>query len=87
MQRPAVVKVVTFLAGALLLGGGALVIVAADQERVAALDAVKARVDQAEDHLDATKADNMRLAETLTTLRSQIAEQEKQLADKNGFLP
>lgn len=36
--------------------------------------------------LEAAKQANYGLAEQLTALRSQIAEQEKQLSDTTGFL-
>ncbi|MCK2035670.1 hypothetical protein KZC51_05925 [Microbacterium sp. SSW1-49] len=73
--------------GGLLLVGGAVLVVVADQERVAALDAVKAQVVTTERLFADTRAQNLRLAEQLTALRSQIAEQDAALADSTGFLP
>lgn len=71
--------------GLLLLGGAALVVIA-DQERAAALDAVKAEIVRVEDALARSNGENLELAEKLTALRAQIAEQDAQLADTTGFL-
>ncbi|MFB4349268.1 hypothetical protein [Microbacterium sp. CR_7] len=81
MRRLAVVV------GGLLLVGGAVIVVVADEQRVAALAEVKAAVVRAEENLDAARAANYDLAEQLTSLRAQIAEQDAQLADSTGFLP
>lgn len=81
MRRLAVVV------GGLLLIGGAVIVVVADEQRVAALAEVKAAVVRAEENLDAARAANYDLAEQLTGLREQIAEQDAQLADSTGFLP
>ncbi|MFT4259473.1 hypothetical protein [Microbacterium sp.] len=74
------------LGGVLLLGGGALVVVA-DQQRVAAVQSAKDAVDDARERLAATRAANLDLADRLTGLRAEIAEQENQLADVTGLLP
>lgn len=72
--------------GSLLLIGGVTVVVIADQERAAAVDAVKAEIVRIEQQLDASRGENLELAERLTTLRTQIAEQDAELADTTGFL-
>ncbi|GGM40507.1 hypothetical protein [Microbacterium saperdae] len=72
--------------GGLLLVGGAVLVVVADQERVAALDEIRAQVVKTEKLFDDTRAENLRLAEQLTALRSQIAEQDAVLSDSTGFL-
>lgn len=72
--------------GSLLLVGGAVLVVIADQERAAALDEVKAQVVKTQQLFDDARAQNLRLAEQLTALRSQIAEQDATLADSTGFL-
>lgn len=72
--------------GGLLLVGGAVLVVVADQERVAALDAVKAQIVTTEHLFDETRAQNLRLAEQLTALRTRIAEQDAELSDSTGFL-
>jgi septal ring factor EnvC (AmiA/AmiB activator) len=72
--------------GGLLLVGGAVAVVVADQERASAVAEVKARIQQVEQELDASRGENLQLAEKLTALRSQIAEQDAKLADTTGFL-
>ena len=72
--------------GSLLLVGGAVVVMVADQERASAVAEVKAQIEQVEQELDASRGENLRLAEQLTALRSQIAEQDAKLADTTGFL-
>lgn len=72
--------------GSLLLVGGAVLVVIADQERAAALDEVKAQVVKTQQLFDDARAQNLRLAEQLTGLRSQIAEQDATLSDSTGFL-
>lgn len=72
--------------GSLLLVGGAVVVVVADQERTSAIAEVKAQIQQVEQELDASRGENLQLAEKLTALRSQIAEQDAKLADTTGFL-
>lgn len=79
-------SIAVIVGGLLLLGGAALVVVA-DQERTAAVAAVRAEIDRIEHELATTKGDNLALAERLTTLRSQIAEQDAKLADTTGLLP
>lgn len=73
--------------GGLLLIGGTVLVVVADQQRVDSLAEARAAVVQAEEQLDATRDANYLLAEQLTALRTAIAEQETQLADTTGFLP
>ncbi|KQQ65182.1 hypothetical protein [Microbacterium sp. Leaf320] len=73
--------------GGLLLIGGTVLVVVADQQRVDSLAEARAAVVRAEDQLDATRDANYLLAEQLTALRTAIAEQETQLADTTGFLP
>lgn len=73
-------------AGSLLLVGGTVLVVVADQERQAAVDAVRAQVTQTEQRLDETHAENLDLAGALTELRSRIAEQDAEIADATGFL-
>lgn len=75
------------VAGSLLLIGGTVLVVVADQQRVDALAEARAAVEQAEEQLDATRDANYLLAEQLTALRTAIADQETQLADTTGFLP
>lgn len=72
--------------GSLLLVGGAVLVVIADQERAAALEEVKAQVVKTQQLFDDARAQNLRLAEQLTGLRSQIAEQDATLSDSTGFL-
>ncbi|TFB17004.1 hypothetical protein E3V93_10430 [Microbacterium sp. 3H14] len=73
--------------GCLLLLGGVVVVALADQERAAAVDAVKAEIVRVERALDESQGENLDLAEKLTALRSQIAEQDGEIADTTGFLP
>lgn len=73
--------------GGLLLIGGTVLVVVADQQRVAALAEAKAAVVQAEENLQATRDANYLLAERLTALRATIAQQETLLSDTTGFLP
>ena len=73
--------------GGLLLIGGTVLVVVADQQRVAALAEVRVAVVQAEEDLQATRDANYLLAERLTELRSTIAAQETLLSDTTGFLP
>ena len=79
-------RALAVVTGGLLLVGGTVLLVVADQQRVAALDEARAAVVQAEEQLDATRAENYRLAELLTALRTTIAEQDAQLEDTTGFL-
>lgn len=72
--------------GSLLLVGGAVAVVVADQERASAVAEVKAQIQQVEQELDVSRGENLQLAEKLTALRSQIAEQDAKLADTTGFL-
>lgn len=75
------------ITGGLLLIGGTVLVVVADQQRVAALAEVRVAVVQAEEELKATRDANYLLAERLTELRSTIAAQETLLSDTTGFLP
>ncbi|GAA1167386.1 hypothetical protein MOX01_31820 [Microbacterium oxydans] len=73
--------------GCLLLVGGITVVAIADQERLESIAAVKAEIVRIERALETTRGDNRELAEQLTALRSQLAEQDAQIADTTGFLP
>ncbi|KAB1862782.1 hypothetical protein F6A08_15400 [Microbacterium algeriense] len=70
----------------MLVGGVALVAIA-DQERLTALAAVKAEIVRVERALDDSRGQNLELAERLTELRAQVAQQDADLADTTGFLP
>ncbi|NJI59745.1 MULTISPECIES: hypothetical protein [Microbacterium] len=72
--------------GCLLLLGGVALVAIADQERVAALTAVKAEIVRVERALDESHGENLELAQKLTALRSQIAEQDAEIGDTTGFL-
>lgn len=72
--------------GGLLVVGGAVLVVVADQQRVDALDDARAAVTEVREKLDAARDANLVLAEKLTGLRSHIAEQDSQLSDDTGFL-
>lgn len=72
--------------GSLLLVGGAVLVVVADQERASAVAAVKAEIERVEEQLDDSRGENLALAEKLTSLRAQIADQDAKLADTTGFL-
>jgi septal ring factor EnvC (AmiA/AmiB activator) len=79
-------RIVAVIVGSvLLLSGGALVVIA-DQQRVAALEAAKAAGEKTRQELAELDDANADLEETLAALRAQIAEQEKQLADMTGLL-
>lgn len=73
--------------GCLLLVGGITVVAIADQERLESIAAVKAEIVRIERALETTRSDNRELAAELTALRSQLAEQDAQIADTTGFLP
>ncbi|AZH77560.1 MULTISPECIES: hypothetical protein [Microbacterium] len=73
--------------GCLLLVGGVALVAIADQERLTALAAVKAEIVRVERALDDSRGQNLELAERLTELRAQIAQQDADLADTTGFLP
>jgi septal ring factor EnvC (AmiA/AmiB activator) len=72
--------------GCLLLLGGVALVAIADQERVAAITAVKAEIVRVERALDESQGENLELAQKLTALRSQIAEQDTEIGDTTGFL-
>lgn len=72
--------------GGLLLLSGAVVVVLADQEREAALAQAVQHVEVLEQRLERAREENLSRAEVLTALRSAIVEQERQLADIEGFL-
>lgn len=72
--------------GCLLLLGGITLVAIADQERLTAVAAVKAEIVRVERALDESRGENLELAEKLTALRSQLAEQDAELADTTGFL-
>lgn len=73
--------------GGLLLVGGAAVAVLADQQRVAEIAHLHEQIDQVDARLDDAREQNLRLAERLTTLRTQIAVDDAALGDTTGFLP
>lgn len=73
------------LGGLLLLGGGVLVVLA-DQDRQAAVEITRQNIVELEHRVEGARAVNLSVAEALTSLRSAIAEQEKQLAETKGFL-
>ena len=64
-----------------------MLVAIADQERVTAITAVKAEIVRIEHALDESRGENAELAAKLTALRSQIAEQDAEIADPTGFLP
>lgn len=72
--------------GCLLLLGGITLVAIADQERLESIAAVKAEIVRVERALDESRGENLELAEKLTALRSQLAEQDRQIADTTGFL-
>ncbi|HWS50837.1 MAG TPA: hypothetical protein VN241_07490 [Microbacterium sp.] len=72
--------------GGLLLVGGAGLVVIADQQREAAFEQTRVQAELAARRLSEARDTNYRLAETLTALRSQIAEQDARLNDESGFL-
>ncbi len=72
--------------GGLLLVGGVALVVVADQQRASDVAAVQAEIQRIEQQLDSSGEENLELAEKLTVLRSQIAEQDTKLADTTGFL-
>ena len=71
--------------GALLLLGGGTLVVLADLERHAAVQHARESVDELEQRLADARLDKHSLAESLTALRSAIAEQDALLADTDGF--
>jgi septal ring factor EnvC (AmiA/AmiB activator) len=73
--------------GCLLLVGGISLVVIADQERLESIAAVKAEIVRIERALDESRGENLELAEKLTALRSQLADQDRDIADTTGFLP
>lgn len=75
------------IVGSLLLVGGGVLVVVADQERQASLDAVRAQIAQVDQRADGAREQNLELAGRLTALRSQIAAQDAALLDATGFLP
>jgi hypothetical protein len=72
--------------GCLLLLGGVALVAIADQERLTAIAAIKAEIVRVERALDESRGENLALAEKLTALRSQLAEQDAEIADTTGFL-
>jgi uncharacterized protein YaaQ len=78
---------IAVVTGGLLLLGGTVLLAVADQQRVDALAEARAAVVQAEERLGVAREANLRLAERLTALRTDIAEQETLLSDISGFLP
>lgn len=72
--------------GGLLLVGGAGLVVVADQQRELALEQARDQVARSQERRDAAREVNAHLAETLTDLRTRIAQQDRQLSDTTGFL-
>lgn len=58
----------------------------ADQERHAAVEQARQIAANTEQRLQDARAVNLRLAEQLTTLRSEVAELDELLSDEKGFL-
>lgn len=79
-------RVIAVIVGGLLLIGGGVLVAVADQQRVAALEDTKAAVEELRQEFETTQDENAELDEVLATLRSQIAEQEKQFVDTTGLL-
>ncbi|MFT4157506.1 MAG: hypothetical protein QM630_06205 [Microbacterium sp.] len=79
-------RIIGVIVGAVVLLGSGALVVAADQERLAALDEARDAVAEKREQLEKSRAVNEELTEALSTLRSQIAEQDKQLADTTGML-
>lgn len=75
-----------FVVGGLLLVAGTTLVVIADQQREAAVEQTRIQAELAAQRLSTARETNYRLAETLTALRLQIAEQDAQIADRSGFL-
>ncbi|MGL3151631.1 hypothetical protein ACSS7Z_14870 [Microbacterium sp. A82] len=79
-------RILALALGALLLVGGGALVVLADQEREAALEQMHQNVAVLDANLERARNENLQRAEQLTALRSAIAEQRAQLADTDGFL-
>ncbi|MGM7669172.1 hypothetical protein [Microbacterium sp. A93] len=79
-------RIFTLGLGGLLLLSGVVLVVLADQEREVALEQATRNVVVLEQSLERARAMNLTHAETLTTLRSAIADEQAQLADTEGFL-
>lgn len=79
-------RIVAVVLGGLLVIGGATLVVVADQQREAAVVQARQGVSDLEQRLEQARADNLSLAEQLTTLRSSVAEQENLLDDTDGFI-
>ncbi|WP_241794389.1 hypothetical protein [Microbacterium sp. C5A9] len=77
---------VAVVCGGLLVIGGAVLVVVADQQRVDALGDARSAVVEAREQLDAAREVNLVLAEKLTELRARISAQDAQLSDDTGFL-
>lgn len=80
-------RVLSFSIGVLLIIAGASAVIIADQQREQAVVSARLALEDAEERLASAQELNLTLAESLTALRSTIAEQERDLADTEGFLP
>ncbi|WP_298039829.1 hypothetical protein [uncultured Microbacterium sp.] len=72
--------------GALLVLGGSVAVVLADQQRELAVEQARDEVQRLQSERDAERAANLTRTERLADLRVAIAAQEDQLADTTGFL-
>jgi len=79
-------RVLSFLFGGLLLIAGVSAVLIADQQRQDSIEQAERELEKAEQRLVEAEAENLDLAEILTSLRSAIAAQEDELADTEGFL-
>lgn len=73
------------LGGLLLIGGGALVVLA-DQERQAAVAQTQDGIASLDEAIRQAKAANVLLFDRLAEVRRALAAQEQELADDEGFL-
>lgn len=73
------------LGGLLLIGGGALVVLA-DQERQAAVAQTQDGIASLDEAIRQAKAVNVLLFDRLAEVRRALAAQEQELADDEGFI-
>ncbi|WP_460802598.1 hypothetical protein [Microbacterium sp. GXF6406] len=79
-------RVLALGVGALLVLGGSVAVVLADQQRELAVEQARDEVQRLQSERDAERAANLTRTERLADLRVAIAAQEDQLADTTGFL-
>lgn len=72
--------------GALLLIGGGAIVVLADQERQSAIAQAHEGIVTLDDAIRQAKAANVLLFDRLDEVRRALAAQEQELADETGFL-